>query len=167
MKTCEITIKTEAVLYDVDAITYKRMDATMAAQSDREQNALSSDSAEDLDKYMLLRFIDARDARLRKRLSFALQSEEAETLSVSNEMPTGEAYSYKLNVPDNFTRDKSLSLVAQIHDYFVKGAAYDWYVNAGVQPLVTYEVLELLEQSIINMLRTSYVKRPIQPFGPR
>jgi hypothetical protein len=57
----------------------------------------------------------------------------------------------------------------QMHDYIVRGVLFDWYKRLGIQTTAidAGEVMEL-EENIVSSLRTpSYMKAPLQPFGPK
>ena len=166
-KAANITIYKKAILADIDAQTFKRVDGILASESDQVKNAVSSDSEEQLDMHILHRHIETRDAAIRKRLAFCLTSEDDE-LSVTNlldiDVPT---FDYKLMVPDTCDKQRLKVIAQQIHNYIVQGALYDWYATQNMKGNVSAAELEEMETSIVCMLRSSYVKRPLQPFGPR
>lgn len=166
-KSATITIYKQAVLASIDAQTFKRVDGALSAESEQMKNALSSDSQEHLDKHILHEHMEQRDATIRKRLAFCLESDDDE-LSVSNllevDVPT---FEYKLSVPDNYDKQRLQSLAKKMHNYIVQGTLYDWYAMQNLKNSVGYEELEDMETEIVCMLRASFVKRPLQPFGPR
>lgn len=166
-KPATITIYKKAVLADIDAQTFKRVDGVLSGESDQTKNALSSDSAEHLDEHILHGHMETRDANIRKRLAFCLDFYE-EDLSVSNllemDIPT---FVYKLSVPDVFDRQRLKILARKIHNYIVQGSLHDWYATQNMKGNVTATELEDMESEIVSMLRPSSVKRPLQPFGPR
>ncbi len=166
-KPATITIYKKAVLASIDAQTFKRVDGVLSAESEQMKNALSSDSEENLDKHMLHEHMEKRDANIRMRLTFCLVRED-EDLSANNllevNVPT---FVYNLLVPDTFDKQRLQSLAKKIHNYIVQGALYDWYATQNMKGNVSATELEDLENEIVYMLRTSFVKRPLQPFGPR
>lgn len=166
-KPATITIYKKAVLADIDAQTFKRVDGVLAGESDQMKNAVSSDSTEHLDGHILHGHMETRDANIRKRLAFCLDFYE-EDLSVSNllemEIPT---FEYKLSVPDNFDKQRLKILARKIHNYLVQGSLHDWYATQNLKGNVSQAELEDMESEIICMLRKSHVQRPLQPFGPR
>ena len=166
-KPATITIYKKAVLADIDAQTFKRVDGVLSGESDQTKNALSSDSAEHLDEHILHGHMETRDANIRKRLAFCLDFYE-EDLSVSNllemDIPT---FVYNLSVPDVFDRQRLKILARKIHNYIVQGSLHDWYATQNMKGNVSLEELEDMESEIICLLRSSSVKRPLQPFGPR
>ena len=166
-KPATITIYKKAVLADIDAQTFKRVDGVLSGESDQTKNALSSDSAEHLDEHILHGHMETRDANIRKRLAFCLDFYE-EDLSVSNllemDIPT---FVYNLSVPDVFDRQRLKILARKIHNSIVQGSLHDWYATQNMKGNVSLEELEDMESEIVCMLRSSFVKRPLQPFGPQ
>ena len=168
MKQATITIYKLTVLADIDAQTFKRVDGVLAGESDQVKNALSSDSEEHLYKHILHGHMETRDANIRKRLAFCLNNDEEEKLSVSNlleiDVPT---FEYKLSVPDIFDKQRLKILAKKIHNYIVQGTLHDWYATQNMKGNVSADEIEDMESEIICMLRSSFVKRPLQPFGPQ
>jgi hypothetical protein len=166
-KPATITIYKKAVLASIDAQTFKRVDGVLSAESEQMKNALSSDSEENLDKHILHEHMEKRDADIRKRLTFCLVSDD-EDLTADNllevDVPT---FVYNLSVPDSFDKQRLQGLAKRMHNYIVQGTLHDWYATQNMKGNVTAEELEDLENDIVYMLRSSYVKRPLQPFGPR
>ena len=166
-KPATITIYKKAVLADIDAQTFKRVDGVLSGESDQVKNALSSDSTEHLDEHILHGHMENGDANIRKRLAFCLDY-YGEDLSVSNlleiDVPT---FEYKLSVPDIFDKQRLKILARKIHNYIVQGTLHDWYSTQNMKGNVSAAELEDMESEIICMLRSSFVKRPLQPFGPQ
>lgn len=166
-KSAKITIYKKAVLADIDAQTFKRVDGALAAESDQVKNAVSSDSAESLDANILHGHMEQRDANIRKRLAFCLVPDEDE-LVVTNLLEMSEpTFIYDLNVPDSFDKQQLRTLAKRIHNYLVQGVLVDWYSTQSMVGNVSAEKLEDMESEIVFMLRSSFVKKPLQPFGPR
>lgn len=166
-KTATVNIYKEAILASIDAQTFKRVDGVLSTESDQVKNALSSDSAEDLDKHILHEHMEQRDAAIRQRLTFCLISEDEELLAnnlIDVDNPT---FVYKLSVPDNYDKQRLQVLAKRIHNYIVQGSLHDWYATQNMKGNVGMEELEAMETEIVCMLRSSFVKRPLQPFGPR
>lgn len=166
-KPATITIYKKAVLADIDAQTFKRVDGVLSTESEQVKNALSSDSSEHLDEHILHGHMETRDANIRKRLAFCLDFFEDE-LYVDNlleiDVPT---FEYKLAVPDVFDKQRLKILAKKIHNYIVQGTLHDWYATQNMKGNISLSELEDLESEIICMLRSSSIKRPLQPFGPR
>lgn len=168
MKRISISIIKAYVLHDIDSITYKRVDGVMSAESDSVRNALSSDSEEPLDECLLQRYMEGRDAQLRAKLSFCIARDKDEDLNVTNApLRDEESFDFVLDAPDHFGKDTVKALAQKIHKYFVDGCAYDWYTRQGVEYSVGYEELDQMLSEIAVSLRKPFVKRPLQPFGPR
>lgn len=166
-KTATITIYKEAVLASIDALTFKRVDGVLSGESAQVRNAISSDSTENLDENILHGHMETRDANIRKRLTFCLVKDD-EDLTATNLMETGEpTFEYTLYVPEIFDKQRVKVLARKIHDYLVQGVLYDWYATQNMKGDVSQEQLVAMEDEIVGMLRSSFVKRPLQPFGPR
>ena len=167
-KLATITIYKKAVLADIDAQTFKRVDGVLAGESDQVRNALSSDSEELLDGSILHRHMENRDAEIRKRLRFCLKSNTEEELKVDNLLDMDvETFVYDLAVPENFDKQRLKALARKMHNYIVQGSLHDWYSTQNMKGNVSEAELEDMESEIISMLRASFVQRPLQPFGPR
>ena len=167
-KPATITIYKKAVLADIDAQTFKRVDGVMSDQSDAVRNALSSDGEDVLDHKLLHRYMEGRDAEVRAKLAFCIIPEETDgdiviTNESLNEQPE---FKFNLNVPDYFNKDTAMALMQKIHRYFVDGVAYDWYMRQGVPYSVGADDLGRMLTDIAVSLRKPFVKRPLQPFGP-
>lgn len=167
MKPATIKLYKSLLTSEIDGLTFKRVDGVLSAETLEVKNALSTDAEEPLDASILLRMIDARSARIRRKISFSLQKETEDDLVVTNEMDSQDFIDYKINVPDSFDKQKLKTLAQMIHNYIVQGVLVDWYANQNLKGNVTAESLEEMECEIACMLRSSFVKRPLQPFGPR
>ena len=166
-KQATITIYKKAVLASIDAQTFKRVDGVLSAESEQMKNALSSDSEENLDMHILHEHMENRDATIRKKLTFCLLSDD-EDMSASNllevDVPT---FEYRLSVPDKYDRNRLQALAKKMHNYIVQGTLHDWYATQNMKGNVSKDELEELEREIVCMLRSSYAKKPLQPFGPQ
>ena len=166
-KSAVIKIYKKVVLADIDAQTFKRVDGILAGESEQVKNALSSASEEHLDEHILHGHMEVRDANIRKRLAFCLDKDEDE-LSVTNlldiDVPT---FEYNITVPEVFDKQRLKILAKKIHNYMVQGTLHDWYATQNMQGNVSAAELEDMESEIVCLLRSSFVKRPLQPFGPR
>lgn len=163
MKEISVTINTDRLYKEIDAITFKRVDASMVEQPDRSQNAVSSDREESLDKGVMNCYIQDREATLRLRLAFCLKVEE--TSSVDNSIKS--SYSYTLLVPDAFPDVVAAGIVEKMHQYILRGTLHDWYTGQGISSPYSEDGLGEMLKSIVGVLRSGSVKRPLQPFGPR
>lgn len=167
MKTATINIYKALVLADIDAQTFKRVDGVLSAESEQVKNAVSSDSEEQLDKNILHRYMETRDAAIRNKIAFALDDDD-DDLTVSNELEKDKAsFDYKLQVPDTFNKQRLSALAKIIHSYLVQGSLYDWYSNQNMKGNISVDELEDMEKSLVCSLRCGFTKKPLQPFGPR
>lgn len=165
MKTRRIILHKDQVVYDIEGLAYKFAEAT--ALEGKAKNTLAADHNETLGGRLLSRMMDVRDAQLRKRMRFALVPTSKE-VSCDNPADNTE-YIYDLSLADKFDDNMLDVIKVQMHEYLVRGALLDWYKRLGVQSVAVDagEVAEL-EDSIVSSLRTpSYMKAPMQPFGPR
>lgn len=165
MKTRKIILHKDQLLYDIEGLAYKFSEAT--ALEGKAKNVVAADHNETLDGRMLARMMDSRHARLCKRLRFALKAHGQE---VACDNPgTNSEYIYELVLADGFD-DNMLEVVkTHMHDYMTLGALYDWYRRLSIQTAaVDAGELQELEEFIMSILRTpSYIKAPMQPWGPK
>lgn len=162
-----ITAYKDRVYLDIDALTYKFMEAQKAPTPSQE-NAISSDVHEPLDTEILQFHVDHQDARLRKRFRYAFA--EGEEVIEADNSETGEAaYIYNLQLPVHFKDEALKGIAILIHDFLVWGALYDWYLACGYlqQAGAIKAKVDKIEEDLASDLRTpSWTKRPLQPFGP-
>lgn len=166
-KIRKVTLYKKAVHYDIDALTYKLTEATMQGVDQKAKSAVASDREEIFDASVLGRLTDYRDATLRRRLQFCIKDEEV--TEFTNKPGEDPAYTYEFVLPIGFKDANLQNLGTKMHEYLVKGALLDWYVQMGVS--VNTKPLEAqvsdLELSIVNMVRVpSTLRKPLQPFGP-
>ena len=166
-KEAIITIVKQALLADIDAQTFKRVDGVLSAESEQMKNAISSDSIESLDQHILYRFMETRDAAIRQRLAFCLIPSDDELTANSLLDERGQNFTYWLTVPENCDKQRLQSIARRIHNYLVQGTLYDWYAMQNMKGNVGAAELEEMESAIVCMLRRSFIKRPLQPFGPQ
>ncbi len=165
MKIRKIILHKDQVLYDIEGLAYKFTEAT--ALEGKAKNTVAADHNEILDGRLLSRMMDARDAQLRKRLRFALLP-MSKTVSCDNPDSSTE-YIYNLELTDKFDDNLLDVIKVQAHEYLVRGVLLDWYKRLNIQS-VAVDAGEVagLEEGIVSMLRTpSYMKAPLQPFGPQ
>lgn len=165
MKTRRIILHKDQVLYDIEGLAYKLTEAI--ALEGKAKNTMAADHNETLDGRLLARLTDLRDARMRKRLRFALKSA---TQPVACDNPSeSKEYIYDLVLDEKFDDNMLEAVKTEMHEYMVRGALYDWYKKLGLQvTAIDQSEVDALEESVVSVLRTpSYVRRPLQPFGPR
>lgn len=165
-KVRKVTIHKPDVYNDIDTITFKFMDA-QGMPTPRQENAVSSDINESVDRKAIVASVDFYDACLRKRLQSFLWNED-EITEADDITDLDSYFYYKFSLPESY-RDSTLKpLAVFIHRYLVYGALFDWYSRLGLRQASQYgNGLRELENDIVSNLRTpSSAKRPMQPFGP-
>lgn len=165
MKTRKIILHKDEVLYDIEGLAYKFSEAT--ALEGKAKNTLAADHNETLDGRLLGRMMDLRNARICKRLTFALAPT---TKDMSCNVPgENKDYEYNLSLNDKFDDNMLDVLKIQMHEYMVKGVLFDWYKRLGLQTAAVDALeVEEMEEAIVALVRTpSYMKAPMQPWGPR
>lgn len=158
-----ISVTKSAVYKDIDLITHKHVDGS-EQENLRVRNAVSSDNQEDVDNAVIARYVEFRNAQLRRRVSFALADVEQELATDR----LSEHYFYHFDVPEEFDDNLLRPLAEYIHRFLVFGALFDWYSQFDSRTAAYYgSQLEDLEDDIASALRgPAIVKRPLQPFGP-
>lgn len=152
MANKKITLNKAAIFQAVDASTFKRIDAQVGdlnGASDQTLNAVSSASDENLDKTIIQSYCNWRDARVRSRLRFCLQSTKTSTGYDDSAADNSTKYEYNLGVNTDFNDDDVRSLGIKLHEYIVRGAIYDWYRYMNLQPVDTEQGLQVLEDTIV------------------
>lgn len=106
------------------------------------------------------RMLEARDARLRDLLAFCLEDSSAEE---------GDAPSIKYNLAlgDGVKESTRTSLKVLLRKYLTEAVLYDWYTKHSIPSSISAEDVEKMETKIVCMIRQGFVKKPLQPFGPR
>ena len=168
MKTAKIKLYKSLLIADIDAQTFKRSDGVLSGESEQYKNAISSNSEEALDLNILYRHMESRDAVIRRKLAFCLVKDDEDSLSVTNELDTqNDSFDYELKVPETCDKQRLKAIAQNMHNYIMQGALYDWYATQNMKGNLSAAELEEIETSIVCMLRSSFVKRPLQPYGPR
>lgn len=165
MKTRLITMHKNEVHYDCEAHAYKLMD--VIGTDIKVKNAVAADSGDMLDGRMLSRYTDLRDAEVRKRLAFCLADYVNEAV---DDLPSNsDTYIYNVIVPDDFKDAALIPIKIYIHEFLVRGTLYDWYKGCGIgqNPVDPVEVDSYLDKAVGDLRGKSWVKAPMQPFGPR
>ena len=150
MKTRDITLHKNEILYDIESLAYKYAEGS--ALEGKAKNTLAADHNETLDGNLLGRMM------------------ETDSKTGCCDVPGAEDdYIFNLSLNDKFDDNMLDVIKTQMHEYVVRGVLLDWYKRMGVQTYAVDagEVLEL-EESIVSVLRSpSYSRAPLQPFGPR
>ena len=165
MKTRKIILHKNEVLYDIEGLAYKFAEGT--GLEGKAKNTVAADHNETLDGRLLGRMMDSRNAKLCKRLTFALTPSTKEVSC--NNPETNEDYIYNLSLHDKFDDNLLDVLKTDMHEYMVKGVLFDWYKRMGIQTLAVDAVeVQELEEAVVALVRTpSYMNAPKQPWGPR
>lgn len=163
-KTIETTFAD--ILYNIDAIIHKTMDVKGDdAESPLRPYHIRTDDSQ-IDRSLLLRMMNARDATIRLILQ-AYLSQEDPRYRTNEEPELNDSYVYRLCVPETWPGALLTPLTTYIHDYIVRGTVYDYYMNVAPEYAIgTLPELTNLEEQIrsISMRRTGAVRRPLQPF---
>lgn len=165
-KERKVEIYKNEVYKDIDLYTHKHVEGS-GSQDLRSRNAVSSDNSEDVDGSVIARYVEFWDAKLRKRIKFALadmtQEYSDDDLTLDDHM-----YRYRFLLPESFNDNTLRPLAEYIHRFLVWGGLFDWYSQFGSPQAAVYgSKLEELEDDIASLLRApAVVKRPMQPFGP-
>lgn len=166
-KERKITLLKEQILSSIDNLTFKLTEVSLQGIDVKSRSSVASDRDDQFDAAILNRMAEFRDARLRQRLQFCLKNEEI--TEFTNTPSTDNAFVYDLVLPEGF-KDMALKMIGtQMHEYIVKGALLDWYIQAGVNTNTNDLAAQVneIESTIVNMLRVpSGMKKPLQPFGP-
>lgn len=163
MKNKRIILHKNQILDDIEMITYKS--AKAAALEPKPKSVIAADQHEDLDKRMLNRMIEFRDATLRKVLMFCLCPTTQDVSCDKQDESTDLVYDVSLN--DKFNDNKLSIAKTYMHDYIVRGVLLDWYIRLGVSSPVSEAEVSDLENKVVSLLREpSYMRAPLQPFGP-
>lgn len=165
-KERQVVISKAEVFKDIDLYTHKTIDGS-ALESHQVRNAISSDIMEDVDAAVLHRYVEFRNAQLRRRIRFAL-AENEQTAADDTLTPEDDYYVFNLSVGEKFNDSLMRPLAEYIHRFLVFGALYDWYSLYNLPQAKYYgSMLDGIEDEIDSMLRSpAIVKRPLQPFGP-
>ncbi|MBR5660598.1 MAG: hypothetical protein IKW99_03515 [Bacteroidales bacterium] len=161
-----VEIYKNEVYKDVDLVTYKHVEGN-AVPNPESRNAIASDVSEDMDGAVIVRYVEFRDAILRRRLQSVLV-ERTQDYADDDLNLDDHKYRYRFSLPETFNDNLMEPLAEHIHRFLVWGALYDWYSQFGMPQAGVYgSQLDKLEEDISSILRSpSLAKRPMQPFGP-
>lgn len=119
------------------------------------------------DKQIIEEKIELRKIQLVKKLRFA--SVKAAKITGENLTDEDKGYNISLSVSDKFDIALTEDTKMLILNYLIKGVALDWCNKKGVTTTeITAEEVFQIEDDLISLLRSpSYLKAPLQPFGPK
>lgn len=165
MKTRKITLHKNEVHYDCEAHAFKLMD--VIGPDVKIKNAVAADSGDILDGRMLSRYTDLRDAEIRKRLAFCIADG---VVGEVDDIPSNDPlYIYNISMADNVKDSLLIPVKTYLHEYLVRGTLYDWYEGCRISPnpIDKGEVESFLDKAVADLRGRSWVKAPMQPFGPQ
>lgn len=165
-KKSTIVINKQQVISKVEALAYKRTEASLNDTPLETQNAIQADASENMDSALLWSLLDSRDSEVRSKLLYCLVPEDSRDMIVTNESDMEESYEYKVEVPEDFTRDQLITACKLINDYFIYATLHDWYVQHGIATTVDVQWLASLLRKIASAFRFDFMNKPLQPFGP-
>lgn len=151
--TRTISINKGDVYNSIDLRLAKLSDISLSGlQADR----VASDTEDEYDAKILKRYVEARDARIRQLLAFALVTDSTIDMEFDATLNGKDpSYIYILNLGDESSLNlKGLAIL--MHEYLVTGAIADWLSRSGLQLSTSYDrdALEL-ESSIVKQVRGS------------
>lgn len=168
MKTINIILHKDRLYKKIEAMTWKRADASLANRSEREQAAVSADTDDEaVDALLIEDYCNRRDARIRARLKFCLIDETGDEMTFDNALIGDPTFEYKFKLDDNVTKGDVQSIGTLLDEYIVRGAIYDWYLRMGYDPVDSEASLQELEDSLVYAIRgKAWGYKPLSPFGP-
>lgn len=119
------------------------------------------------DTGVLGRMLEERDAKLRDKLAFCLGEPATGTKGNGEGEEEEESLVYVLLLGDGVKSSTRSSLKVLVRKYLTEGVLYDWYTKHNIPTTLTLEGIEEMETKIVCMIRQGYIRRPLQPFGPR
>lgn len=165
-KRRKIVIIKQEVYKDVELHTFKRVEAA-ADMTAKQENAISADTTENMDGAVIARYVEYRNAQLRRKMSSILL--DMESLGADDVLSLDEVFAYNLSLSTDFKDAMLRPLAEYMHRFLVWGALYDWYNQLGMrsEAAIYGSELQEIEDEINNITRVpSWAKRPLQPFGP-
>lgn len=117
------------------------------------------------DKQIVEEMIDLRKIQLVKKLRFA----KVVATKIDGSTAEEKGYNISLSVSDKFDSALVEDVKTLILGCLSKGVSLDWCNKKGVPTTtVTAEEVFQIEDDLVSLLRSpSYLKAPLQPFGPK
>lgn len=127
--TYVVTIKKKELFYDIDAQTHGLSQFVGQAGTPQQADALSSETAVQIDNRTVSRYAENRYNSLRSLLVEFLA--DSTTTSDDNTLDSSASYVFTFSVSPETTERALASLAPLLHEYFVKGILMDWYQGKG------------------------------------
>lgn len=168
MKTINIILHKDRLYKKIEAVTWKRADASLADRPEREQAATSADTDdESVDALLVEDYCLRRDARIRMRLKFCLEDETGDEMTYDNDLAGDDAFAYRMKLDDSINKGDVQAIGTLLDEYIMRGATYDWYLRMGYEPTDSEASLQELEESLVCLVRgKAWGYKPLSPFGP-
>ena len=160
----KVTISKDLVFYHAESAIRKELDVLLTSHTLSGYH-IQPDELEGIDKELLHRIIELRDADVRVLLQKYLTNDD---IYVDDElMATQTEFVYELTMPENWRSALLQPLATYIHNYLVRGILYDYMKDKMPEFANAYlPDLDDLKESIEDVLasRSGLVKAPLQPF---
>lgn len=128
------------------------------------------------DEGVLSRMLEEKDVRVRELLMFCLQDEVASNSNPDTDAGNGDKEEDGEDVKETLdyifvdsvvSSSVAIPLKVLLRKYLTDGTLYEWYTRKGIASPITFGDIEALETKIVCFLRQGFIKKPLQPFGPR
>ena len=149
LKQRKITLHKNLLLHDIDVMSYKLAETSLQGEA---RDHVASASEDGRDGAVIGQLLEAREAALRKKLTFCLR--ETEIIEIDNVTELEGTFVYDLNLPASFKDIELHTAVKLMHDYLVKGVLMDWYTHIGTNfgSTLAAEVVQL-ESKVVDIFR--------------
>lgn len=164
LKDRKITLHKSRIFKDIEDLTMKLADTSLADQTVETKDAVAADVEEGLDGGVLAAFAEERDTRLRVKLDFCLRPELI--YEIDNTLELEPDFVFNLALPMSF-QDKHLKTAAvMMHEYMVKAVLFDWYrhIGSAYGNFLAQEVEDLERKIVMAFDTPGFVKRPREPY---
>lgn len=162
-KRRKITLHKNLLLHDIDVMSYKLAETSLEGEA---RDNVASDSEDGLDGAVIGQLLEAREASLRKRLSFCLL--DTEIIEIDNMTELEGTYVYDIKLPVSFKDIELRTAVKLMHDYLVNAVLLDWYSKIGTNfgNSLVAEVARL-ESKVVDIFRKpGFVNHPSTVYYP-
>lgn len=159
MKTIEITLKKDEILYDIENTSYL-VGNSRSTGDNFEQVSNMQNSGEGEDRNFTLRSIEKAFSEVKRNLSRYINEEKT---SASNVLMDDEGdLTLALNVIDLFNEASTETLKSAAHEYIISSSLMDWYANVKPDEMPIYQARR--NEANLSMLDALYRKKaPARP----